>query len=99
MKATLFSLSKVNANILISCRMLDMEHDNKQNEDLQGGAEDKGKEFIKLKVVAQDNLEVHFEVKLTAFLTSEGPTRISEMRNTNCFHKLCQDWTTMVNWC
>ena len=46
------------ANILISCRMSDTEHDNKQNEDLQGGGEDKGKEFIKLKVVVQDNSEM-----------------------------------------
>ena len=38
--------------------MLDMEHDNKQNEDLQVGGEDKGKEFIKLKVVGQDNSEM-----------------------------------------
>ena len=51
----MFSLSRDNANILISCRMSDTEHDNKQNEDLQGSGEDKGKEFIKLKVVGQDN--------------------------------------------
>ena len=36
----MFSLSKDNPNILNSCRMLHMEHDNTQNEDLQGNGKD-----------------------------------------------------------
>ena len=51
----MFSLFKDNANIEISCRMLHMEHDNKQNEDLQGNEKDEDKKFIKMKVVGQDN--------------------------------------------
>ena len=43
--------------------MLHMEHDNKQNEDLQGHGKDEGKEFIKMKVVSQDNSEVQFKVQ------------------------------------
>ena len=73
----MFSILKDNANILNSCRMLDMEHDNKQNEDLQGSGEDKGKEFINLKVVGQDNSEVHFKVKMTG--------KNLRNKNTNCF--------------
>ena len=79
----MFSLLKDNANILISCRTSDMEHDNKQNEDLQGSGEDKGKEFIKLKVVGQDNSEVHFNVKMT--------DKNLRNKNSNCFKKLCQE--------
>ena len=44
--------------------MLHTEHDNKQNEDLQGNGKDEGKEFIKLKVVGQDNSGIHFKVKM-----------------------------------
>ena len=62
---------------------MDTEHDNKQNKDLQGSGEDKGREFIKLKVVGQDNLEVHFKVKMTDKNLRNG--------NTNCFQKLCQE--------
>ena len=63
--------------------MSDMEHDNKQNEDLPGSGEDKGKEFIKLKVVGQDNSEVHFNIKVTE--------KISERRTLIGFQKLCQE--------
>ena len=44
--------------------MLHTEYDNKLNEDLQGNGKDDGKEFIKMKVVGQDNSEVHFKVKM-----------------------------------
>ena len=71
--------------------MSDMEHDNKQNEDLQGSGEDKGKGFIKLKVVGQDKSEVHFDIKMT--------DKNLRNKNTNCFQKLCQEWTTMIMWC
>ena len=71
--------------------MSNTEHDNKQNEDLQGGEEDKAKEFGMLKVVGQDNLEVHFKIKMTAFLTSKGPTRISEMRTLIAFRNFVRN--------
>ena len=79
----MFSLLKDNANIVISCRISDTEHDNKQNEDLQGSGEDKAKGFKKLKVVGQDNSEVHFKVKIT--------DKNLRNKNTNCFQKLCQE--------
>ena len=43
--------------------MLHMEHDNPQNEDLQGNGKDKERKFIKMKVVSQDNSEVQFKVQ------------------------------------
>ena len=58
------------------------EYDNKQNEDLQGNGKDEGKKFIKLKVVGQDNSEVHFKVQND----SQNPRN----KNTTCFQKLCQ---------
>ena len=43
--------------------MLYTEHDNTQNEDLQGSGKDKDNKFIKMKVVSQDNSEVQFKVQ------------------------------------
>ena len=43
--------------------MTHTEHDNKQNEDLQGNGKDEGRKFIKMKVVSQDNSEVQFKVQ------------------------------------
>ena len=63
--------------------MLDTEHDNKQNENLQGSGENKGKEFIKLKVISQDNSEIHFQVKMAG--------KNFRNKNTNYFQKLCQE--------
>ena len=63
--------------------MSDTEHDNKQNEDLQGSGEDKSKEFIKLKVVGQDNSEVHFNVKMTE--------KISERRTLIAFRNFVRN--------
>ena len=63
--------------------MSDTEHDNKQNEDLQGSGEDKGKEFIKLKVVGQGNSEVHFDV--------QDDRKNLRNKNTNCFQRLCHE--------
>ena len=61
-----FSLSTDNLNILNSCRMLHTEHDNTENEDLQGNGKDKDNKFIKMKVVSQDNSEVQFKVQKMA---------------------------------
>ena len=63
--------------------MLHMEHDNKLNEDLQSNGKDEGKEFIKMKVVGQDNSEVHFKVQ------NDGQN--PRNKNTTCFEKLCQE--------
>ena len=60
-----------------------MEHDNKQNEDLQGSGEDKGKEFIKLRIVGRDNSEVHFNIKMT--------DKISERRTLIAFRNFVRN--------
>ena len=63
--------------------MLHTEHDNTQNEDLQGNGKDEDKKFIKMKVVTQDNSEVQFKVH-------KQQTK-SQKHEYYLLHKLCQE--------